>query len=184
MAISTGIALFAELINLRNETGRNHFLRIQKAVKCLEDKGWVESVDGGGGDESRAIDRLETECFGDLCCIVSLPTLIQLYYHFPKTEQWEKHKFNIKQMWVEFSSKQKSSTKNKQQAKKNYSPNNTIVSPAEFVQLTPGKQRSEYEKLLNRYDALQNKYFSLNDRNVELETALANINNIQKKISA
>lgn len=69
MPISSGTALFAELKMLRNETGRKHFDRIVKAIKCLEDKGWVEAVDGGGGDESKAIDRLETECFGDLCCI-------------------------------------------------------------------------------------------------------------------
>lgn len=90
---------FAELIELRNQTGKVLFHRINLAKVLLQDHEWVESPSGGGGDESIAIDRLEEECFGD--CGYSLPQILEILEEVPQERTWKANKYNLRRMYAE-----------------------------------------------------------------------------------
>lgn len=102
----TGKQLFLQLVDLRDEAGAVHYQRVAMAQQLLADKEWVTDRTGGGGDEDKALDRLEAECFGDLCGLISLPQLLEIYHHMPDIRQWQKHKFNLAKIWKEWRGRQ------------------------------------------------------------------------------
>jgi hypothetical protein len=59
----------------------------------------VTSPDGGGGDLATAVDRLESDCFPDVCGPwYGLATLLELVNHFPDPAKWVRRKNNVKAM--------------------------------------------------------------------------------------
>lgn len=93
--------IFAELVDLRNKAGKTVYHRLTLARDLLVDRDWVCDVARGGGDESRALDRLEEECFGDLYGALSLPQLLEVLHHVPDEAVWKRNKYNLKRMWEE-----------------------------------------------------------------------------------
>lgn len=93
--------IFAELVNRRNQAGRAIYDRLVLVQQLLTDKDWVQASEHGGGDESLALDRLEEECFGDLCGALSLPQLLEVLHHVPNEADWKRNKYKLKQMWDE-----------------------------------------------------------------------------------
>lgn len=93
--------VFAELVDLRNKAGKSVYHRLTLAQRLLTDKDWVRAPEHGGGDESRALDRLEEECFGDLCGALSLPQLLEVLHHVPDEGDWKRNKYNLKRMHEE-----------------------------------------------------------------------------------
>jgi len=57
---------YVKLIELRDHSGATIFERLKLADRLLSDREWVHLPEGGGGDESKAIDRLEDNAFGDI----------------------------------------------------------------------------------------------------------------------
>src|ERR1700722_10779062 len=78
-----GSDLYVRLLAMRSESGSLVYKRLQLCNSLLSDHEWVESQEGGGGDEGKAIDRLESECFGDLCGLMSLPQLLEVIRAIP-----------------------------------------------------------------------------------------------------
>ncbi len=184
---ATGTEMFAELISLRNEAGEKHYQRVKLAANLLKDKDWVESPAGGGGDENRALDRLEVECFGDLCGLVSLTNLLELLHHFPKLEDWQRHKFNPSRMWVEYSQKTKGTKK------KDSTPRKVAELPtvAEFEQFSPNTQKRTYERVLNRIETdiqkierLEQENSALREENKTLKARIRDIKDGARKLIA
>lgn len=99
---STSHQKYAELINLRNAAGQNIYQRLTLADAILSDRDWVTAPDGGGGDESRAIDRLEEHCFADVCGALSLPEMLEILHHVPDVRTWEKNRYNLRKMHAEY----------------------------------------------------------------------------------
>lgn len=91
--------IYIELVNLRNQAGTNIYQRLKLADQLLSDRDWVCRPDGGGGDESRAIDRLEDDCFGDLCGALSLPQMLEVMHATPDEKVWKQNKYNLRKMW-------------------------------------------------------------------------------------
>lgn len=93
--------IFAELVRMRDTAGKNLYRRLKLVDQLLSDRGWVEDPTGGGGDASRAIDRLEEHCFGDLCGALSLPQLLELLECVPQESIWKQKKFHLRRMFEE-----------------------------------------------------------------------------------
>jgi hypothetical protein len=173
MQQSEGSKIFVELIGLRDRAGNIHYFRIKLADQCLMDKGWVESVEGGGGDENKAIDRLERECFGDLVGVVSLPQMLEVLHHFPQEVQWKKHKFNLGKMWQEYQSSKKAERRTK--PKGEYHPPKEFVEPLAFVEMTNGEKKHEYQRVFRALETKDEKIAQLERENAELRAELARI---------
>lgn len=98
--------VFARLITLRNQAGATLYERLKLADQLLSDRGWVQAPEGGGGDESIAIDRLESLCFGDICGALSLPEMLEVLHAVPQVKVWEKNRFNLRRMYQEMKARQ------------------------------------------------------------------------------
>ncbi len=90
--------VYQELVTLRNSAGESLYLRIGLAQRLLSDREWVRLPEGGGGDESRAIDRLEDTAFGDVCGAISLPDMLELLRRVPEKSAWKANRFNLRKM--------------------------------------------------------------------------------------
>ena len=104
----TSQSIYTELLRLRDQGGQALFLRIGLADKLLSDRDWIAAPEGGGGDESIAIDRLETECFGDVA--LSLPELLELFHAIPQEAVWKRNKYRVRKMLDELRVRQQART--------------------------------------------------------------------------
>lgn len=98
--------ILAELIKARNVAGANLHARLKLADELLSNKEWVEDPSGGGGDASRAIDRLERDCFGPEAGM-SLPEMLEVLAAIPQESVWKQNHYNIKKMWLEMKERQR-----------------------------------------------------------------------------
>jgi len=110
MSVKSGNELYVRLVNLRDSAGERLYERLNLADKLLSDHAWVEAADGGGGDESRAIDRLEDTAFGDICGALSLPEMLEILHRVPNKETWKKNRYNLRKMHAEMVARNKAST--------------------------------------------------------------------------
>lgn len=99
--------IYAELVRLRDQAGMTIHERLKLADQLLSDRGWVTALDGGGGDEGTALDRLEDECFPD--APMGLPDLLELLHEIPQVSVWKKHKFKVKKMLVKVRERKRAS---------------------------------------------------------------------------
>lgn len=111
----TGREMYAELVNLRNQAGQNIYQRLKIADQLLSNKDWVEDETQGGGDISKACDRLEQDCFADLCGVLSLPQMLEIYKHYKSEKTWRDNKYNLRKMYWAMKEVQKPSKQNKQE---------------------------------------------------------------------
>lgn len=93
--------IFLKLLKMRNGSGKLLFRRLTMTQELISNKGWVKALEFGGGDEGRALDRLESECFGDICGAMSLPNMLSLLRAIPSEKTWQANKYNLKKMWLE-----------------------------------------------------------------------------------
>ncbi len=96
-----GSELYARLLNMRNESGKLLYQRLRMCKELLGDREWVAAADGGGGDEAVAMDRLESECFADICGSMTLTQLLQVIDAVPTETVWKANKYNLRKMWNE-----------------------------------------------------------------------------------
>lgn len=89
--------VLARLISLRNNAGGNLYLRLKLADGLLSDREWVEDPSGGGGDASRAIDRIEADCFGPEAGM-SLPEMLEVLVAVPQETVWKQNRYNLRKM--------------------------------------------------------------------------------------
>lgn len=89
---------YARLIELRDRAGGLIYERLTLADRLLSDRAWVEAPECGGGDESRAIDRLEEMAFADLCGALSLPEMLEILHHVPDEKTWKANRYNLRKM--------------------------------------------------------------------------------------
>lgn len=114
MARETAQQLHAWLLNKRNEVGSTLYQRLVKALQLLGERDWVHDPSGGGGDEGTAIDRLESDCFGDVCGALSLPQMFEVLRAVPEEKTWKAHKYNLRAMWFEMQERRQTKAKPKQ----------------------------------------------------------------------
>lgn len=163
----TGSEMYVRLRNLCNKAGVTHYDRIKLASELLQDRGWVTSPDGGGGDENQAIDRLEKDCFGDLVGLIHLPNLLELYHNVPDIEDWQKARFDLKKIWSDWKSRQtpKKVTKTEVQ----YRATKDLTPPLSFPELTPAQAKKEYTRVYQATETQAEKIVRLEDRVAVLE---------------
>jgi chaperonin cofactor prefoldin len=89
--------LIVRLGELIRGAGENYYERIQIADTLLKDKEWVEAH--YSGDAFRGADHLEECYFHDLCGMMTIWDLMQIYRKFPKKDEWVKHKYNLRKMF-------------------------------------------------------------------------------------
>ncbi len=164
---TSGNELFAQLVAMRNEAGETHYQRIFIANRLLQDRAWVESPAGGGGNEDRALDRLEQECFGDLCGAISLPQLLEIFHNVPNLSDWKKHRFNLSKIWASWKAQQKPKMKKHDRPERQLA-TRTFTPPLEFEQLTAAKARNEYERAYKAVESTAEKIIRLEQENAEL----------------
>ena len=174
-----GPGIFARLIDMRDQAGQRHYERIALADKLLKDVDWVESPTGGGGDEDKAINRLESECFADLCGVVGLVQLLDLYHHYPNVSDWKRHRFDLKRMWAEWRAKHRPEPR---KAPRPAAAPRPAVTPAQFEQLSPARQKSEYEKVIRHSESDAQKIARLEAENAALREENARLKQQLKDI--
>jgi hypothetical protein len=154
--------LFARLVLIRDKAGAAHFQRVQIAAKLLADKTWVEDEAGGGGDEDRALTRLEQDCFGDICGLMSLVQLLELYNGVPDFKDWKTARFNLRRLWADYRAKQ-----NPEPARRTQKGPRRVasyVTPSTFEELSPAMKRHEYERVYFALGRMTEKAASLEAR--------------------
>lgn len=140
------------LRELRDHAGSKHYQRLKMADQLLKHRAWVEALDGGGGNESKALDRIEAEYFGDITGMVSLPELLDMLHHVPRIQDWQRHKYNFQKMWVEH--REKTHPKQSVQKREFSVRRNDLTPPLSFPELDNGTAKREYSKafdLAERY---------------------------------
>lgn len=160
----TGNQIYVRLMSMRDKAGKDHFERIKLAQALLQDKDWVESESGGGGDEDKAITRIEENCFADLCGVMGLPQLVEIYNAYPNVEDWITHKCNLREMWSRMKAKERSqSSKNK----KPKGSRGTVLSPsaAEFFHMPLYRQEQAYLKVEEKVETQAQKIIRLEEEN-------------------
>ncbi len=168
--LAAGRAAYATLVSLRDKAGETHFARVQGAADLLKNHAWVEDTTGGGGNESRALDRLSTECFGDLIGgMTTMVELLNLYHHHPDVGFWRKHKFDVKRMIVAL--KERSGAKRVQQREYGVR-RNDLTPPLSFPDLTPAKQKHEYARATEMVERWKEKHARLEAENAALKGQL------------
>jgi hypothetical protein len=165
----TSKQIYVKLLNLRDTSGQQHFDRVTLAAQLLQDQDWVEDEAGGGGNENIALNRIEVECFGDICGVVSLVNLLELHRHYPNVADWKRHKFDLKKMWAEWRSKQRPQTKTVSTQRLSPAPL-PMPTPAEFDHLTASASKKAYEKALRHLESDAAKIVRLEEENAQLRT--------------
>lgn len=163
-----GELIYANLVDLRNKAGQTILDRLKLADQLLKDKEWVELPTGGGGSLGLAYDRLEDDCFADLCGAVGLANLLELLHEFPREQTWVKNKFNLGKMWAELSAKRKPTKSTNGKVHTSAPARKEYIHPAEFTQLTPGKARTEYGRVYVQVESLAMKCQRLEEENAQL----------------
>lgn len=187
-----------QLARLRDQAGAAHYTRLKMADALLKKREWVTAQDKGGGDENTALDRLEGLYFADIVGVVSLPELLDLFHHFPDIATWQKHRFNMKKMWVEWRERTKAKSKDNGVRERDFSVSrNGLTAPASWSGLSAGEQKREYiksfdlcesykvksEKLENQVRRVTEKYESeLTRVKGQLESALEENRELKEKI--
>ena len=174
----TDSQIFAQLVNLRNSTGEQYFRRLSLADRLLKSRSWVESPDGGGGDENKAITRLEEDCFGDVCGwgVIGLVTLLDLYHHVSNIEDWKKHKYNIQAIWAEFRQKQKlekpPKTKKESRGRQDGTATSGLPNEFQFSHLTESQQKKDYIRALKIIEQQEDQILLLTAENAQLKEVI------------
>jgi hypothetical protein len=80
------------LKKLAKDGNNNAFNRIRLAAEILDDRDFVESE---WGDEFKAWDAIEEECFSMLRGLMPFSRLLQIYRRFPTEKQWLEYAYNL-----------------------------------------------------------------------------------------
>lgn len=163
----SGKQMFAQLIAMRNGVGSRHYERIALADRLLKNHAWVNDSKGGGGDEDKAITRLENEALADICGLVELPQLLEIYHHVPDIKDWRAQNFNLRKIWAAWKSTQPQQVKKSSGGHGTWAPRG-LATPAEFAQLTPSRMLNEYKRALSKISHLDNKIHRLEAENSSL----------------
>lgn len=89
--------LLMRLRDLSTQAGENYYERIQIADTLLKDKEWIAIH--YSGNAFRAADHMQECYFHDLCGLMTIWDLMQVYRKFPKKDDWIKHKYNLRKMY-------------------------------------------------------------------------------------
>lgn len=162
----TGTEIYTELRSLLNAAGDKHYQRIKLADQLLKDKAWVRSPEWGGGDEDKAIDLLERTCFADLCGLITLPQLLDILHHIPDIREWQRCRFNLRQMWADWRAKQKPTPAPRAERVRKLPVE--LTPPLQFPEMTPSKQRKEYERAVRIIETDAEKIQRLTAENTAL----------------
>ena len=158
--------MYVRLLNLRNSAGQQMYQRLTLCQRLLADRAWVESPEGGGGDEGRALDRLEDECFGDVCGAMSLPQLLEVLEKVPSESAWKANKYNLRKMWAEMKA-------------------HNAPAPLKRAKSAAGDPKdAKIERLEGELAAFREKVRELEHENRRLRAAIDKISKIQETLNA
>ena len=149
--------------------------RIKLADALLKTREWVEDQAGGGGDEDKAITRLEEDAFGDIVGVVSLPELLDVFHHVPDIADWRKHRFNLKKIWADWKSRQRPRPSAKPQAAPASNGRKPLTPPNQLEDMTPGQAKAEYQRAYSAHESDAQKIVRLETRVKALEAENASL---------
>lgn len=92
--------MIAKLKTMATKAGESIYERVKMAATVLSDSAWVR--DEFAGDDEKARDTVEADCFPELSVAFSLADLLILYREFPEIQAWRKVKFNLSRFWAEY----------------------------------------------------------------------------------
>lgn len=99
MSNTSTATMVSRLKELAGKAGQSVYERLGMVQEILADK---EYVAAHYGTESKALETLEADCFGDLCGARSLTELLAVRREYPDEAQWKKHKWNLSRLLAEW----------------------------------------------------------------------------------
>ncbi len=161
-----------ELNTLLGQSGDLIVRRLKLGKALLENHEWVDAPDGGGGNENKALIRLEGLYFGDIVGLHDLTELFDLLHHFPNIADWRKARFNLKRMVALVREKNPP----KQIQRRDFStPRNGLVPPLSFPELSDAEKRKEFGKAFDLTERFKESMESWRSRAEKAEAELATV---------
>lgn len=164
-----GQADFVLAIQLRDNA--NHYQRIATADRLLSNREWVQAPDGGGGNEEKAITILEDKCLADLCGVLSLPQLLEIYHNVPNEEDWKKNHYNFRRIWAQWKSNQQGQKTAK--PKKMIAKVATVKDMPTFSLMSHGEKNVAYANAIKIATKSQSEIEKLREENTRLRDEVA-----------
>lgn len=164
--------ILARLDSLAGSAGERLYERLTLVRDLLNDHGWVHATDGGGGDEYKALKRLETRFFGEICGPEwSLAQMLEVLREQPDISVWKKHHFNLRMIWSDIRARNRPEPAIPKRAQ---APRG-LTAPSQFTELTPSQAREEYKRAISKVETVQEKYEKLLEENAQLKVENAQL---------
>lgn len=159
----TGSQIFGTLKDLAGKAGQAVHERLKLCSELIADKAYVASE---FGDEGKALDKLEADCFGDLAGARGLAELLAMYRKFPEPEAWKRHKWNLSRLLAEWDVARK-----EQRIEGGEPRTRTAVKMAEYQEVKDelAKKEVQFTATISDRDLLRKENAELRARIVELE---------------
>ncbi len=152
-------AICGQLINLRDQAGDAHYRRVVLADQLLKSRQWVEAADGGGGNESVAIDRISDTYLADIVGLVSLPEMLDILHNFPDVKLWRQHKFSFVAMAQQLRDQKKGKAGTKKIEHKDFGVRrNDLTPPLSFPDMTPAQAKAEYTRAFDKAQSWKERF--------------------------
>lgn len=177
----TTSAKLAELKKLAGEAGKSIYRRLGLVRDIMADG---EYVIAHYGNEAKALETLEADCFGDLCGARSLSELLAMLADFPAEEKWKQSKWNLSRLLAEWDDMRDQRRRDEQNANARKSPER--VSVKEHKELVQKHQESETilqhmttekSKLVSDAEQLRVRVQELERENIDLK---ARVNELER----
>jgi len=117
--------VLAKLKTLAGQAGKNLHTRLKLCTALLADHQYVLAT---WGDDSKALEVIEADCFGDLCGARSLSELLAMYRLFPTEAKWAECKWNLTRLLAEWDETRK------QQRREDRGPRKTEPTKAQLLE--------------------------------------------------
>ncbi len=88
--------ILADLRELTEAVGSNHYQRIKLADQLMQRREWIAS--SFKGDDYRAAEMLEEEFFHDLSGAMTIWNLLTIYRKFPLEKDWKAKQYNLRML--------------------------------------------------------------------------------------
>lgn len=172
MTATTTAQALTQLKELAGKAGKSIYDRLGLVQQILGDHAYVAQH---FGDESKALETLEADCFGDLCGARSLSELLQIRLAFPEEATWKLHRWNLTRLLAEWDDRPKPEEPKRTRATvtlKEFKMLEQNLAEANFKLTRMEEYRTQVDELRARIRDLERDKMQLEVRVDELERLL------------